>query len=161
MSAAGLRKIIHDAFAGTRPPDTSEIVPKHEYVHLECDEIREAFHGKAWDELSLPFLTYHREAVFFFTPRAWSYYLPAYMQAIITDYDGTDTMVNGLLATLAASRDADDEARRRARIAALNGRQRAALGKFIDWVASEHSDDLEEEDRQAIRALLEQRSAGW
>jgi hypothetical protein len=72
MNVDALCKVIHDEFAKTPVPKASEMVPKHEYVHLECDEIREAFEGKTRSELSIPFLTYHREAVFFFTPRAWS-----------------------------------------------------------------------------------------
>lgn len=155
MSADELRALVRDAFSETRPPAASEIVPHHEYVHLECDEIREAFRGKAWDELPVPFLTYQREAVFFFTARAWSYYLPAYLDAILAHYDETDTMVNGLLATLTPSRSTEDEAHRRARVAALNDRQRSVVRRFVDWVATEHPDDLAEEDLLAIRASLE------
>jgi hypothetical protein len=154
MTADVLCDVIRDAFTGGSPPDASEIVPEYGYVHLENDEIRDAFGGKAWDELQISTLTYHREALFFFTPRGWSYYLPAYMQAIVTHYDETDTMVDVLLATITPSRRVDREVRRRERVAELNDQQLAALRKFIDWVANKHPDDLEDENRQAICASL-------
>jgi hypothetical protein len=154
MNAADIERVIRDAFTETGPPDATEIVPRHNFVHLECDEIRDAFRGKRWEELSVPFLTYHRDAVFFFTPRAWSYFLPAYMSAILARYDETDTMVNGLLATVTPTRNGDDEALRRSRIAALSSSQRVAFGMFIEWVAAKHPEDLESEDCQDILVSL-------
>jgi hypothetical protein len=157
MTADDIRNVIGDAFSGARQPRASEIVPDHGYVHLEGEEIRHAFGGKAWDELTVPFLTYHRQAVFFFTPQAWAYYLPAYMRAVVDHFDETDTMLNELLATVTPNRDAELDALRRERVGALNGQQRGALVKFVEWAAAEHPDDLDDEVRQKIVASLNRR----
>jgi hypothetical protein len=69
-------------------------------------------------------------------------------------------MVNALLVTLTPSPNVDDEVHRRARIASLIDRQRAAVGRFIDWVASEHPDDLDEGNRQATMVDIVNAGAG-
>lgn len=155
MTTDELGDVIRDAFTGGPPPDASEIVRDPDHLHLENEQIKSAFGGKTWTELPIPVLTYHRQAVFFFTPEGWAYYLPAYMLAIFTHYEKTDTMVDALLSTLIPSRDNDHEADRRARIARLNDRQRATLRRFVVWIGSEHPEDLEDEECHSILASLQ------
>src|SRR5690349_10932784 len=149
MSADTLSKAICEAFADSRKPDPAEIVRN---LHLEGEEIRDAFRDQTWTELTVPFLTYHRQAVFFFTPEAWAYFVPAYMQAVVNRYEETDTMVNELLATIRPSNDVQSEVQRRARLKALSAAQRAVLVKFVDWVADEHPDEFEDGEKQAMIA---------
>lgn len=155
MTANELCVEIFVAFAGADRPEDSEIVTDNGDIHSEQAEIRDAFKGRRWEELSVAFLTYHRQAVFFFTAKAWSYYLPAYMHAVVRCYAQTDTMVNELIGTILPGRNMDDESRRRARIEALNVQQRAVLLSFIEWVSKEHPEDVDEDDQKAIAASIE------
>lgn len=160
LSPEELRAAILLEFASLPTPDASKIVDERGYTHLENEEIREAFRDKTWTDLSIPFLTYHRQAVFFFTPHAWSYYVPAYMHAVVSAFPDTDTMASELLATVRPTSDGRDELRRRARIDALNERQRELLLHFVNWLATVHPEEIDEDDRRAIVASIRRHRRG-
>ncbi|MDX1991282.1 MAG: hypothetical protein SF029_02770 [bacterium] len=71
---AELRQKLEAEFGKMRYPGDDNLVNGYTGEH---EEIAEAFRGKKWQELPVPFLSYHHEAVFFFTPQAYCYYLPA------------------------------------------------------------------------------------
>jgi hypothetical protein len=52
----------------------------------ECEDT-EPFRGKIWQELGLNFLERHRNALFWFTPQAFCYYLPAFLnEGLVVPY---------------------------------------------------------------------------
>lgn len=150
MNRDSVREMVYDAFADTAAPDAAAIAPDCWDLDLERSEIRSAFGEYAWHELPPATLARHRQALFFLTPTAWAYYLPAYMLAAIDAYGEVDTAVTEIASSLTPSRDPDIEATRKARLAALTEKQLGVLLTFIEWAAGEHADDIDEDDRDTI-----------
>jgi hypothetical protein len=72
---------------------------------FERHDIQDAFAGKTWDSISDDVLLHHAEAVFFFTPEAWVYYLPAYMSFMIRDLEGCDFVIHSVVESLVSNMD--------------------------------------------------------
>lgn len=153
-SAASLREMLYDAFADTFAPGVDEIVPDYWDFDLERTEIRNAFAGRAWHEIPAGMLAEHRQALFFLTPSAWSYYLPAYMLATIDAYSEADSALTEVVGSLTPNCDPEIEAIRKERLAALTERQRDLLSRFIEWAADEHPEDIDDDEREKIISAI-------
>jgi hypothetical protein len=100
LTTEELRHLIEDAFAETEYPGDHALVYDTSGYHLECNEIAAAFRGRHWRELSLDTLLYHHAALFFFTPEAYLYYLPAYLLASALLYHEADVIPGTLVFSL-------------------------------------------------------------
>ena len=154
MSTDEVRDGIYTAFAGTSTPHSSDVVYDNSGDHLECEEVRGAFEGRAWHEIPLPELTFHAQALFFFTPTAWAYYLPAYLLAVIEGYSQSDSILGAIVSSLLTSQDPSLQSIRVARVAALTHAQREAAKAFFEWVRAYHPDDVDEDELTDIIFIL-------
>jgi len=100
MTPEELRQCLEEAFGDLEPPYLAEVSESADIDGFE-DAVR-AVSGttKRWQELR-PLIQYQRLglAIFLLTPRAWQYYLPAYLYAI-TDPDDVWRYLSPILDTL-------------------------------------------------------------
>lgn len=68
---------------------------------LERRETKEFFSNRPWTTLSAEMLRKHAESLFFFTPKTWIYFAPAYMKTMLAHFQESDLIVNMFVATLA------------------------------------------------------------
>ena len=70
----------------------------------EIDLIKQNFIGKLWQNLDNDFILENRNSIYFFSKYAFKYYLPAFMIAIIENFDELDDLPNiiigGFIATI-------------------------------------------------------------
>jgi hypothetical protein len=84
MDALDLEKVIKAAFAKTPKPG-------HKLTDTYDDEgAQEYFEGRTWDGHSTRDIRSHADAMSFFTPEAFRYYLPAFMLAELREPDIAD-----------------------------------------------------------------------
>jgi hypothetical protein len=147
-----LAELIREAFVSVEYPGDDRLVYDTSGGHLECDGVAAAFKGKRWAELSVDFLRRHADSIFFFTPEAYRFYLPAYLLSIIGSYRESDVMPVTVLHSLTppegSTRNTPFE--RRARV--FDAQQRGAIRAFLQFLMDKHSVDLPGYDPQAALA---------
>lgn len=150
---ARLRKLIEGAFAVVPYPGDDDLVEPH---CPECKALTEAFKGKRWTNYKdhpLALLGVdHQEAFAFFTPRAFRYYLPLAMLAIVDLYEETDLLPQSLIMHLSPSPTGHEW--HDARLSPLTPAELRAVATFLRFLHEYHSDDLGEPSRTQIRAGL-------
>jgi hypothetical protein len=146
-----LRESIADAFAQVPRPAERDYTAD---VGGEGYEESSAFFGKRWQELAPDFLHTYRDVLFWFTPAAFHYYLPAFLRASLDTDDPNAIYVGTLLSLLRA--DAEDSFSR-ARWGRLNDAQIAVLRDWLGWLAGKAPPDhvLEREVSEAMEAVSE------
>lgn len=97
-----------------------------------------AFFGKDWRGLMPDFLHTYRDVLFWFTPSAFHYYLPAFLCASLDVDVKSSIYVDTLLRLLRA--DAEDSFSRE-RWGRLSEEQIGVLEDWLDWLALEASSD--------------------
>jgi hypothetical protein len=152
MGAADHLKVeIAEAFAGVAYPGDKNLVYDNSGAHLECAEVAEAFRGKHWREVELDLLRHQSAAVFFMTPGAYRFYLPAYLLASIDRYHEADTMPGSVVFSLTPPREPADEGEFRKRIGLIDAAQAKAIRGFLAFLREAHVEDFP--DDQLARAL--------
>ena len=102
-SFASKRQIIESidhSFRFAKAPTPNEIVDD-EPCDLERQEIRESFSNRQWNKLSAPMLLQHTDSLLFFTPKAWVYYVPAYMKVMLIRFREAELVVDMFVSSLA------------------------------------------------------------
>ena len=66
----------------------------------EIDLIKQNFIGKLWQNLDNDFILENRNSIYFFSKYAFKYYLPAFMIAIIENFDELDDLPNIIIGML-------------------------------------------------------------
>lgn len=140
-AAESLRREIEGAFADAKYPGDDKLVYDDSGGHLECNEVATAFKGKQWKEVPLDVLRYHSAGLFFFTPEAYRFYLPAYLIAAALNYQDVDTLPGSLIFSLIPPADARDLASYRRRIEGLTPTQRKAIKSFMEFLKAQHPGD--------------------
>ena len=97
----------------------------------EAYEEANAFSGKQWTELDRDFIHRFRDAVFWFRPDAFHYYLPAFMRAAEVGRGCDELFVGNLLTLLNHDPDPKLAEFRRERWSLLTGDQVTAL---LEWL---------------------------
>lgn len=124
------------------PGDQNLVIIKGDY-DLERKEIFESFSGRHWKELSLNTLKYHHEALFFFTPEAYRFYLPAYLRASILFYDESENIPGSLLFSLTMPVDSENEVEDfLLKTSDFNSLQKRTILAFLRFMKEKHSGDF-------------------
>jgi hypothetical protein len=66
----------------------------------EIDLIKQNFAGHPWQNLDKDFMVGNRDSIHFFSKHAFKYYLPAFMIAIIEDFDKLDDLPDIIIGKL-------------------------------------------------------------
>lgn len=140
-----LRQQIERSFESTEYPGHDKLVYDNTGYHLECSEIATAFKDKHWKDIPLDLLRYHSAALSFFTPEAYSFFLPAYLLATLDDYFEADVIPGSVIFSLIPPTDPQDVAiygeLSRRRLQALRPEQREAIRSFLEFLKREHPED--------------------
>jgi hypothetical protein len=96
----------------------------------------EPFRGLGWPDVGPHLLKRCFEVVYFFSPPAMHYYLPAFIWCSGQDFEKVRLPVNNLLNCLRPTRNAASMAWRRARWERLSLRQWKAVRLWLEWLRS-------------------------
>ena len=129
-SRMNVRETIVAAFADTPYPGNDNIS-----APIGDDEgTKQYFRGTTWQGHSPRNLRLHAQALSFFTPEAYRYFLPAFMLAEIDDPETADVIAEGILF------DFTDGSFREARLRLFSTKELAAVAAFFDECAVRYPD---------------------
>ena len=140
-----LRLAIERAFRENRYPGDKNLVYDTSGYHLECDEIAAAFRGRPWQGLSVHVLKANYSALYFFTPRAYGFYLPAFLIASIVSPEGADIIPEAVCHSLTPPGDgaSQEEVRSFAgRMEEFTDEQRQAISASLRYLVEKYADEL-------------------
>ena len=124
------------------PGDEALVIIRGE-VDLERREILETFKGKHWRTLPLSVLRYNHQSLFFFTPAAYRFYLPAYLRATALSYGRAGNIPGSVVFSLTAPETPGAEMD--AFLSTMTGfdaAQRSAITSFLEFMIKAHSEDF-------------------
>jgi hypothetical protein len=139
--AEELRQQIETAFAEVEYPGDDRLVYDTSGDHLECNEVAAAFRGKHWKEIPLDTLRYHSSGIFFLTPEAYRFYLPAYLIAGSLHYDQADLIPDSVVSSITPPSDERNFDVYQRRMEGLTPPQRKALRSFLQFLKLHHAED--------------------
>lgn len=133
---------IKRSFDDSKPQWNSQVV-EDVPGDLERQEIGKAFQKRRWSAIGIETLRYHAEALFFFTPQAYRYFLPAYLLAVLEDYEASDIISNVLITTLTPPSEDDERfVYFLARFDLLTNSQKRVITGFLEFMLQEHGEDF-------------------
>jgi hypothetical protein len=132
-----VRREIEAAFADAPRPADDRLVIHGDATSGDDAEIAAAFRGKRWDELPLELLTYHHEALFFMTPEAYRYFLPAYLTACMGGVRRAGNIVSAVISSLTPPRGRAGDDDFGTRMRGFTAAQRAAIKSVLVFLQSE------------------------
>jgi hypothetical protein len=131
---------IDEAFASAAYPGDDHIAYDQSGRHIECSQVADDFRGKKWRDLRIDFIRKNADALFFFSPAAYAYYLPAFMQASLRDFDRADVVPSNIVVSLSPSLSQLTPAQFNLRIAHLTAPQRRAVSAFLKYLGTAYAD---------------------
>ena len=139
---AELARRIRAAFAGAPYPGDAHLVA----TDRDYDGVRDSFAGRRSGDVTAALVSYQYNALFFMTPAAFRYYLPAYLVAVLRGEAG-DMACEFLLSRLVPPRGERDE-KYAGLVGALDRGEREAVAAFFAHVrqALRQEDDAGGED---------------
>src|SRR5258706_231926 len=138
-----LAEIVQKAFASSKYPGDDRLVYDNSGAHLECNQVADAFRGRHWSDLPMSFLRSNADSIFFFTPEAYRFYLPAYLLAAIRSFREADIIPDNIVHSLTLpATERPGRQRFEARVQEFNEQQRLAIKKFLKFLSSEHARDF-------------------
>ena len=137
-----IRKI-EEAFSDSQYPGDDRLVYDNSGRHFECAEIAKDFRGKDWREIPLETLRYHSDSLFFFTPKAYHFYLPAYLMASILSYREADIISSNVVYSLTYHEEKGTKMDRFIeRTNCFSSTQQLAIRSFLEFLFAQHSSDF-------------------
>lgn len=137
---------IKTAFGGMPYPGTERIMNDLKGYDPERKQIREEFSRyEDWQDVPRELLLYERDALSFFEPQGFRFYLPAYMLFSVEDYEGADTIPESIVHSLTLP-DAGTELYEfvRERLVLFSEEQRKAVLHFLEYLERCHAEDFTE-----------------
>jgi hypothetical protein len=128
--------MIHGAFEVEPVPPAGELCGS---AGGEAREETGAFAGKPWPELDAATVETHAAALFFFTPEAFHYYLPAFLMEPLSGGETGSLAVHNVLFALKATGEPAVMRFRRTRWPLLTKKEVAAVEEWLDWLLA-HAD---------------------
>ena len=119
---------IAEAFRGERPSENE--VFGHQRTQ-DDEGIFEFFRSRSWQELNASDLKKHEFALSCFTNRGFTYYMPAYLSALVTNPDALDTAGDSFLSRLISSNNSGSKSAFSAYIDSLTNQQLGVVEAVI------------------------------
>jgi len=147
-----VKELIEQVFPEVHPPVIEDLC---EASGDEAHEETEVFEGKHWSELSPEFLHIYRDAIFWLTPEAFYYYLPAFMRASVITEDINALFVHSILQLLEPSYSDTSAAFRKKRWMLLSDEQIVVLEDWLHWLLDRATPQgvFEDEVMRAIQVV--------
>ena len=96
--------------------------------------------GLAWQDIPIELLRYHHHAVFYFKPKAYRYYLPAFMDACLLKYPDAGDIMTSLIECLTYPSEDKDRKRFMARHNPLTPEQKKLIRLFLLHLINQKKD---------------------
>jgi hypothetical protein len=141
--ATVLARQIGEAFRDVPYPGDSCLT---EGASSEAVDIADFLKGRRWQDLRLDELVRNHESVFFMTPEAIRYYLPAFLVVSVLHYQGANPIPSTLLFLLRLPKDAEDRSRFQTRFRSFGKPQRDAIKAFLEYLRDEQAEDFLQAD---------------
>jgi len=105
-------KKIAEAFINEPYIGDENIVYNNSEDHFECYELKKQFIGVKWEDVSKELIFENKDYLPFLSAEGFKYYLPAFMNYIISDFYDSDTLADNVidLLTLPVEEDSIDMA---------------------------------------------------
>ncbi len=133
--SSDLEKKIQEAFAEVPQPPEDDLCASFGDEALEDTE---PFKGKEWQELrDVELLDEFQYALFWFTPEAFRYYLPAFLLGGFQKPNAVFVLT--ILQLLWPGDDEESAVFRKQRWGLLSEEQRAALQEWLSWLLANHT----------------------
>jgi hypothetical protein len=151
-SGARLKHAVKAAFGGLIYPGDAHLVYDNSAAHLECNQVREFFQGKRWQDITLDALLagYNGDAsacLNFMTPEAFRYYLPAYLFIAIDRFKESDVIPYSVVWKLTApEHPGPDMDWFLSRVEGLSLEQRRVIIEFLQFMRTAHAEHFFSDD---------------
>lgn len=151
---SGLAKQIREAFADATYPGDDNLI--YDSRDVGARQIADAFRGKHWSEVPFETLLYHNDALHFFSPEAFRFYLPAYLLAVLERYEDADILPEMLVGVLTAPDPQDPVySSFRRKFDGFSAARKAAITAFLEYLLRTHPDEYPDD------ALLKALQSYW
>jgi hypothetical protein len=138
-----LANTITDAFVSVAHPGPQHLVIDEAKNHTLAQRIMRDLADKHWRDLSLGLLRQHTETLFFLSPQAYHFYLPAYMLASVLYTKNAHEIPDGLVQSLAAPLYESGQKQRLLNISALlTAPQKTIVLDMLNYLNTEHRDQF-------------------
>jgi hypothetical protein len=139
--AANVAKQVENAFGEVPYPGNDRLV---EGSSSETIEVENFLRDRRWQELQFADLINNHESLFFMTPEAIRFYLPAYLIVSLLHYEKADRIPGSVMFLLRPPlpHDTDSQSRFEARFGPLSRPQRNAIQAFLKYLHEEHPEDF-------------------
>lgn len=127
-----LRRIIRAAFEGAAIPDCDEVIGPSAYDH-EAQAMRRSLVGRHWLSLGGDDLLNHSDHLWLLTPKAFAYYLPAYLLAGI-DYEAEHQAGPTIVSHLVPAEGAEGQTSFDALTVDVTAQQARAVLSFLSYL---------------------------
>ncbi len=128
VAALQLEREIQSAFGPVPYPGDDRLLNQPEIHSLEREEILSDFSGRHWSVVAAEAYAYHHEALVFFSPEAFQFFLPGYLIACIRSHDILSKTIGSIHFSLTRSPRCTPTHELREGIAKLTPQQRKELG---------------------------------
>ena len=107
-------------------------------------ETEQFLKNRKWQDLELNELVRNHESVFFLTPEALRYYIPAFLLSSVLNYKEANPIPDTLifLLTPPATEDPASRIRFNARFGQFNKAQRQTIKAFLEFIRDEYGEDF-------------------
>jgi len=144
-----LINMIIEAFSAVLYPGDDKILIDSTGLDLESNQIADVFRGKKWNEILLDDLRRHHKAVFFFTPEAYRYYLPAYLRATLQHYKRAGTIPFTVVFSLTPPQGQGNElVKFQHKMEEFTKEQQNVIKEFLKYLSEIHHASLDESPPQ-------------
>jgi hypothetical protein len=148
---------VREAFAEVRMPAASDIVPATAIHDPERERVQREFDGRHWRDLDASFVGSHAEALLLLAPRAWHFYLPAYLIAALVGPRESDLGAASVVVSLTRPEDVNPDATTWVgeRVRLMSVEQRSALAGWLDHLATHRPWELSRDRERQIMEMLQ------
>jgi hypothetical protein len=102
----------------------------------ECDEL---FRGRHWREIPPSDIPHEGSLLYNLQPEAFRFYLPAFMRAVVLDYERLDTLPDDLVSALTYR--GNDRSHNVQAFRLFSPGQKAAVRRFLEYIRDEHIEE--------------------
>ena len=137
MTADELRRLVKDTFqARPHPGDTRLVCDDSGYdpntYNLESHRIKRFFDRKDWHTITREQLIEMPQAIYFFSPEAYVYYLPALILGTLAFDEATNTLRDSFVTSLTPGVQPQRNFRERVQMLTLP--EKRVIGKYLEFV---------------------------
>lgn len=153
ISNEELKEKITEAFRHVPYPGDDHLITNQSPFWHEQQELGQMLRGRPWTSLRL--VDVHNTSATMLTPEAFHYYIPAYMLAVIDDYEDADVLPEytfGWLDPVDTKIHPTDEWFARF-FSLLGAEQRAAIGEYMRFLRMKFDDGYGGLDKVAERLI--------